>query len=271
MSLIPMFFKDAVVPIGIKQYNGGITWIGTGFFVTRQVGENQFRPFLITNRHVFEGKTSITISMKERDSDSLKMADAHLVENERILYIGHSNKDIDIVVLPLNAKFIIDNNLQFPSFNIDENAMTSSELRKNGVDEGSLVYMLGFTMGLVNEGSSVPICRLGCIARMSEAQVKQQNNFLIDIQNFPGNSGSPIITRPELISIKGSKSLDRSVLIGVIHSYIPYNESLINSQTGNVVEIRSENSGIAYVHPVEFIREIIDGIVKRYIPEEANR
>ena len=89
--------------------------------------------------------------------------------------------------------------------------------------------------------------------------------MLVDIQNFPGNSGSPIILRPELTSIQGTKNLLRSVLVGIIHSYIPYEETLINSQTKRLVEIRSENSGIAYAHPVEFIRDVIDEIQAKIV------
>lgn len=47
------------------------------------------------------------------------------------------------------------------------------------------------------------------------------------------------------------------------HAYIPYQEQLVNMQTQNVVEIRSENSGIALMHPVEFIREVIDLFYKK--------
>ena len=91
-------------------------------------------------------------------------------------------------------------------------------------------------------------------------QIQEKHNILVDIQNFPGNSGSPIINRPEVVSIQGTKNLDRRVLVGIIHSYIPYEETLINSQTGRLVEVRSENSGLAYAHPVEYIRDIIDMI-----------
>ena len=38
----------------------------------------------------------------------------------------------------------------------------------------------------------------------------------------------------------------------------------MNIQTGKIVEVRSENSGLAYVHPVEYIREVIDLLVKPY-------
>ena len=91
--------------------------------------------------------------------------------------------------------------------------------------------------------STLPICRLGRVARMSKAQVDESYNVLVDIQNFPGNSGSPIVTRPEIVSIQGTKALNKSVLLGIIHSYIPYQESLMNTQTKKIVEIRSEIVG----------------------------
>lgn len=47
------------------------------------------------------------------------------------------------------------------------------------------------------------------------------------------------------------------------NSYIPYKETLINSQTGEAVEIRSENSGIAKANLVEYIREAIELEMKR--------
>ena len=265
MAIIPQFYKNAVVSIGVKNQNSDIAWIGTGFFVTRAIDENNVRPFLVTNRHVFLGKSTIVIRMKEKDTENLKEFDVSIVKsdgsNEKPIYVLHTQDDIDIAVLPLDASFIIENHLEFPAFDIDSNAMTSSELRDNGLDEGSLIFMLGYTMGLINQSSSLPICRLGCIARISKEQIQEQHNILVDIQNFPGNSGSPIINRPEVVSIQGTKKLDRSVLIGIIHSYIPYQETLINSQTGKFVEIRSENSGLAYAHPVEYIRDIIDMIL----------
>lgn len=265
MAIIPQFYKNAVVSIGVKNQNSDITWIGTGFFVTRAIDVNNVRPFLVTNRHVLQGKSKIVIRMKEKDTENLKEFEDSIIEsdgsNEKPIYVLHPQDNIDIAVLPLNTSFIIENHLDFPAFDIDSNAMTSSELRDNGFEEGALIFMLGYTMGLVNQSSSLPICRLGCISRISKEQIQEQYNILVDIQNFPGNSGSPIINRPEIVSIQGTKKLDRSVLIGIIHSYIPYEETLINSQTGRLVEVRSENSGLAYVHPVEYIREIIDMIL----------
>lgn len=261
MAVIPKAYIDSVVAIGIKDNGGKNHWIGTGFFVYRVVGNNQLIPFLISNKHVFENNSAIVLRMKEKTNGRLIEIGANLKDGDKTIYLTHPNEQIDIAVLPINGSVIEGLNLNFDGFDIDENAMSSQELRTNGVDEGNLIYMLGYPLGLVNENSNVPICRLGCISRMSEAQITEQHNMLVDIQNFPGNSGSPVISRPELMSIGGTKSLSKSVLIGIIHSYLPYRENLISTQTKRIVEVREENSGIAFMHPVEFIREIIDKIV----------
>lgn len=58
-------------------------------------------------------------------------------------------------------------------------------------------------------------------------------------------------------------------MIGIVHSYVPYQEQLINVQTKQIVEIRSENSGIALVHPIEYLKEIIDKFYQKK-EKEAN-
>lgn len=44
---------------------------------------------------------------------------------------------------------------------------------------------------------------------------------------------------------------------------------LVNQQTEEIVEIRSENSGLAWVHPVEQIREVVDLITPKFKLIEA--
>lgn len=256
MALIPKGFIDAVVSIGIKQQVDQIAWIGTGFFVHRRINDKEVLPFLVSNKHIFEGKSCVVMRMRETQENKLVLKDVSLSDCR-----VHTFADIAAVML--SGTTITQQHLKFSSFDIDGNSFSSFELRDNGVDEGSLVYMLGFPMGLVNVNSELPICRMGCIARISEEQIAESHDALLDIQNFPGNSGSPIVSKPEFIGIQGTKILDRCVLIGIIHAYLPYRESLINSQTKEIVEVRSENSGLALMHPVEYIREVIDMYYKK--------
>lgn len=127
----------------------------------------------------------------------------------------------------LPGPYIEQNHLNFKSFDVDTDSYSSIELRDNGADEGSLVYMLGFPMGLVNVNSGLPICRMGCIARISEEQIQESGDVLLDIQNFPGNSGSPVVNRVEAIAIEGTKALVDACLSGLFMLIFHIKRSLL--------------------------------------------
>ena len=158
MAIIPEFFINSVTSIGVRN-GAGISWTGTGFFIVRVFdAEGNARPMLVTNKHVLANKCSIVLRLKKRDNSTLDIVDAALYENGVKLYYEHPNANVDIAVLPLNGKFITDNNIEFAAFDIDKHAMTSEELRYEGVDEGTLIHMLGFPMGLVNINSNLTYC-----------------------------------------------------------------------------------------------------------------
>ena len=229
------------------------------FFVTKELEANKYQPFLVSNKHIFDNKEIVYIRLKQRNGGELLTIPIKLIVDGVKQYSEHPNSRIDIAVILINGSMIMENNLNFSFFNIDDNSLTTEEFLEAGGNEGSGIFMLGFPMGLVDVNSIAPICRTGCIARIDKTEIRDTKNILLDIQNFPGNSGSPIISKPELVSVSRTKALNRCVLLGVIHSYIPYQETLVNSQTGRTVEIRSENSGIAKANPVEFIKEVVAG------------
>lgn len=59
MSIIPKFYVNAIVSMGVLQSDQNIAWIGTGFFVVRRVDDENLRPFLVTNKHVLENNSII--------------------------------------------------------------------------------------------------------------------------------------------------------------------------------------------------------------------
>ena len=265
MALIPELFMDAVLSIGVRDSCGGISWIGTGFFVAKDVDDKKSVVFLITNRHVIEGKKSVVIRLKEKNSGKLRKLDLPLVDDAgNRLYSVSNEKGADIAVRLMEAGFLDKQNLNLSYFNFDAHTLTSEEfMKQQGGAAGSLVYMLGFPMALVETDKNNPICRMGCVARMDQSEIAESGNFLLDIQNFPGNSGSPIVSRPEMMSLEGTESLNETVLIGIVHSYVPYEQQLWNPQTKRVEEIRSENSGIALANPVEYIMRTAETEVMR--------
>ena len=111
-------------------------------------------------------------------------------------------------------------NAKYHFFPLEE-AFTIENMKQRGVFEGDLVYSLGYPLNLVNTSQKNPICRLGCISRISDLYIPgiPEVNFLVDAQSFPGNSGGPVILRPELTPVKGSySSVNRSNLYLVLYS-----------------------------------------------------
>jgi len=126
-------------------------------------------------------------------------------------------------------------------------------MENNQIHEGSLVFALGFPMNLVDQDRQYPICRLGCISRISNAfDVDNAIDFLVDAQTFPGNSGGPIVSRAECATSK-----QKMGLLGILRAYIPYQEALYSMQTGRQRSMMEENSGLTVVHPVDRILEVV--------------
>ncbi|MCX6124196.1 MAG: hypothetical protein NTV34_05530 [Proteobacteria bacterium] len=65
------------------------------------------------------------------------------------------------------------------------------------------------------------------------------------------------MTKPEVVSIAGTKALSKGVLIGNILAYVPFQDTAISLQTNRPRVVFEENSGLAIAYPVDFI---LDGI-----------
>ncbi|MGO9179652.1 MAG: hypothetical protein ACLQBX_18900 [Candidatus Limnocylindrales bacterium] len=101
------------------------------------------------------------------------------------------------------------------------------------------------------------IVRQGAIARIRDWLGGAATEFLIDASIFPGNSGGPVLNRPEAVSITGTKSVGASYLIGVVSSFLSYTDLAISAQTGRPRVSFEENTALASVVPADYIREAI--------------
>jgi hypothetical protein len=113
-------------------------------------------------------------------------------------------------------------------------------------------------MGLSGETRNYVIARQGAIARISEyLDNSASKSFLVDAFVFPGNSGGPVILKPEVFSVEGTKSQQKALLLGVVQSYQPYVDIAVSRQTNHPRITFEENSGLATIIPVDFINELV--------------
>jgi hypothetical protein len=169
----------------------------------------------------------------------------------------HPSGAVDIAVTVLNAPFLQSQGLLDAFFSSDVFGANKETLKSKGVSAGDGVFVLGFPMNLAGVQRNYVIVRQGCIARISSMLEGADPAFLLDAFTFPGNSGSPVILKPELTSITGTPSQGNAYLIGIVRSYIPYTDTAISPQTGRPRISFEENSGLAEVLPVDNIEEAI--------------
>lgn len=264
MALIPNYFVESVVTISVMMNNNEKKCIGTGFLVGDLMETNnglkKYGLYLITNKHVVKNLNEIYIGFNENGGTKSFDFLAKLNNGKNYLYSEHMNQQVDIIALSINASFLNNMNAKYHFFPLEKDAYTIAKMKSKGVFEGDLVYSLGYPLNLGNTSQKNPICRLGCISRISNLYIpgNPELNFLVDAQSFPGNSGGPVIIRPEILSVIGSKSQDQTALIGILHKYIPYTDPLISAQTGQTYSIMQENSGLTLVHPVDYILEVVE-------------
>jgi S1-C subfamily serine protease len=152
---------------------------------------------------------------------------------------------------------LVDQKMAVGFFASDEHALDVQEMSSSGVSEGDSVFAMGFPMGLVGDERNTVIVRGGVLARIRDALAKPQFPFMIDTTVFPGNSGGPVVSRPEMIAIQGTQTHLRAHLIGIIASYVPYIDVAISQQTKRPRVTFEENSGLANAYSVDCINETI--------------
>ena len=142
----------------------------------------------------------------------------------------------------------------------DRQAFPVERLRQLQISEGDSAVVVGFPMGLVTVPRIRPIVRTGAIARISDVLYEGGNEFLLDVPVFPGNSGGPAFLLPQVMSVTDQPPCKEGGLLGVITSYVPYEDTAVSTQTGNPRVVFEENSGLTFVHTVDCIHQVIDVI-----------
>ena len=284
-ALVPPFFLDCVVAIGhdeIQVDTGGRpapTWVteASGFFYGEFASKvddklNNYRIFLVTNRHVIQNHNEIVVRVNPKAAGRAK--EYHLPLNDpqgRPAWYGHPDSTVDLIVIPINAQHLKDEGIQFNFFQSDQHVADRTKAKELGLSAGDGVFFLGFPMGLAGGERNYVIVRQGCIARIEDVlNVSSTNTFLIDGFTFPGNSGGPVVLAVSLNSIEGTQSQNRSYLIGVVKGFLGYQDIAFSKQTGRPRITFEENAGLTEVIPVDYVEQTVQVAMKATAGQPGN-
>lgn len=270
MALIPPFYIDCVAAIG-TIIDGKTHWLGTGFLYGEFVekiddSSSRYYVFLVTNKHVIANHDSIVVRFNPQNDQAAKDYPLPLKDStNHYTWTGHPDPEIDVAVILVNVNHLREENMKFDYFKSDQNIALVPELIANGSSEGDFIFVLGFPMGIVSKERQHVFVRSGVISRINDLFEGRSKDFVVDAFVFPGNSGGPVVTKPEIQSIMGTKATNKAYLIGMVKSYIPYQDVAISQQTNRPRIIFEDNSGLTKVEPIDHIIATIDAAKKKMV------
>lgn len=269
MALIPPGFLDCVLAIGLLAADGSPQWVGAGFLYGELTpnpvtGEKVYRTYVVTNRHILEEMDTAYLRFNPEANEPAREFGIPLQnpDGSRI-WVAHPDPSVDVAVLPINLGALAQEHIRFSYFLSDVHALDMNKAAELGLTEGDGVYVLGFPMGLVGGARNFVIVRQGSIARIRDALAGASKEFLVDATIFQGNSGGPVISKPEAMAIQGTKALTSAYLVGIMQSYVAFQDIAVSTLTKRPRIVFEENSGLAAVIPIDFVRETIREHLKK--------
>lgn len=276
MALIPPFALDSVVAIGFGSGLESVSFAATGFLVgvehsTDPSGETIYAIFLATNRHVFDGAPKAFLRFNPIASEPASVFDLNLVDkNGDRTWFTHADPSVDVAVISLNLRILDQRGIQYSFFAEKPHILNTKQAEDAGVTEGDGIFALGFPMGNVGKERNYVVVRQGVIARIRDLFTGAVKEFLIDAVIFPGNSGGPVLSRPEVTSITGTKAITASWLLGMVSAYLPYQDVAYSRQTQRPRVIFEENSGLASVVPIELVLDVVREAIRKLPPPPSD-
>jgi Trypsin-like peptidase domain len=280
-ALVPPGFLNCVVALGFSVptlQNGAMVqmWhtVGTGFFYgylttdDPDILKRLYNVHLVTAKHVVASYRKMQIANPSLGPLKVRVNPVESgqkgTEFDLIQGVADPNeawadnpKGKDVSVIPVNVGFLRENKYQSQFFENDTKTAGIDKMKELEVNAGDGIFVLGFPMDRAGKERNYVIVRHGIIARISEILDRASDTFMIDSLVYPGNSGGPVILKPEIVSISGTKSNSNAYLIGLVISYIPYQDLAVSTQTGEQRIMFEENSGLAEVLPIDSIDETI--------------
>lgn len=241
--------------------NNNLFSIGTGFLLQRPVGEDKYKIYLVSNKHVLCGAESIVVSFSKMKENRVDIGNVIRFPISRIKsnVVSHTDPDVDIAILECTGLFIMyQDQLFFKAVSYDMLA-TFNEPELTVAEN---VYFVGYPDNRYDVKNNLPLIRTGMIASHPKYDYNGNPVFIIDAQVFPGSSGSPVYIDLTYENIKngqivlGQKNIK---LLGIVSATMIRNNQLISIQTGTQL-LTEEVLGLGIVYKATAIKALIDSM-----------
>ena len=220
---------------------------------TAHIIKHHNNDWLVAAAHVLKGLTLIGVKANSPNGGTARIAKVPTRHFE-------IHNTLDIAVIPLVSIFP---NGGVPLLTVGTGEILERDQTPDRIfTEGAQIFVVGFPQLPdfpdtkehridSNNPPTYPTVKHGYIARISDWLKGHASTIIIDCDIFPGNSGSPVITRLQLYQ-------EKMHYMGMVTDFIPY----IDERAGKEVRIPrfpfKQNSGYANVVPGIEIKRMIE-------------
>lgn len=249
---------------------GHETWTATGFVYAVSTDRGAVH-FLVTNKHVLDGASEITLRFIRNQGGEPALGQSvqfRLTEFDKSPMFGHHDKDVDVAVFPLGP-FL--NQLAAAGQHAFYRALPESLVPNENViaslDAIERVTFIGYPAGLYDTANLTPIARQGFTATPISLDYDALPQFVIDAAVFPGSSGSPVFLydRGMVVDRSGNVNImSRLYLLGVLAAvHQDEVEAEVGKAAHRLVARFEQLLGLGLVFKARTIDECVDLALKR--------
>lgn len=251
----------SVLRIECLDKSGDVVSIGTGFLLLRPVGDDKFKLYLVSNKHVLCDTDAIQIVFTENNNGYPRLGKIHRfnITNVKPNVFAHPNHSVDVAALECTSIFAHFSESLFCKM-ISYEMLADFNEPELSVAEN--VIFIGFPDDRFDEVNNLPLIRTGLISSHPKYDYNGDPKFVIDAQVFPGSSGSPVFIDLSYENFKNGQLVigKRNIkLLGVVSATMVRNNELQAVPTGTSYSVE-EVLGLGIVYKSTTIKELIDSM-----------
>jgi S1-C subfamily serine protease len=261
MSTVQEQLLYTTLRIECVNESGQVFSIGTGFLLKRPVGNDQYKIYLVSNKHVLCNAQSlaVTFSTQKNGLPNLGQTMRLPIKDIKQHIVGHSNPNVDIALLDCTGLFLMFPNALYFKL-VDYEMLASFEEPELEIAEN--VLFVGYPDDRYDVKNNLPLIRTGLISSHPKYDFNDDPVFIIDAQVFPGSSGSPVYIDLTFENMKNGQIVvgQRNLkLLGIISATMIRNNQLKSIDTTTKF-LTEEILGLGIVYKATAIKELVDSM-----------
>jgi len=167
---------------------------GTGFYFQFRY-DSVFLPVIVTNYHVIRKTNKCNLNFTESISNKPVYGSTfseafNITEND---WLKHPKVDLAIIPLKPILDYIKTTRNKTPFYVVFTEDLLPNRNILDSITAIEEVFMVGYPKGLWDKTNNLPIVRKGITATPAYLNYEGKKQFLLDIPNYSGSSGSPVV------------------------------------------------------------------------------